>query len=291
MQFANIAGKHKNRNDDLDDIFTDKVRKNVSEHDLDKKERDRAIRDHQEMERTLDACDKCFDSPKLEKQLIVSLGKNVYLSLPWHEGLTTGHCLIAPLAHVACSTQLDDDVWQEMRQFMTALNRMFNSRKQDVIFFETARYLNRRPHMQIHCVPSAEFEMAPFYFKKAIQESEAEWSTNKQLISLKDRDVRRAVPKELPYFWVNFGMDSGFAHVIEDQSQFPNNFAQVIYKYASILERILISGTLFVMLQETIGGLLNLDARLWRRPRKIFNPIPKVKQFADWWALFDFTRD
>lgn len=164
----------------------------------------------------------------MEKQLIVSLGKNVYLSLPWHEGLTNGHCLITPLAHVPCSTQLDDDVWQEVREFMTAINRMFSSRKQDVIFFETARYLNRRPHMQIHCIPSSEFEMAPFYFKKAIQESEAEWATNKQLISLKDRDVRRAIPKGLPYFWVNFGMDSGFAHVIEDQSQFPNNFAQVL---------------------------------------------------------------
>lgn len=228
MQFANIAGKHKNRNDDLDDLFTDKVRQNVSEHDLDKKERDRAIREHQQMERTLNECDKCFDSPKLDKQLLVSLGKNVYLSLPYHEGLTNGHCLITPLAHTTCSTQLDDDVWLEVREFMTAINRMFNSRKEDVIFFETARYLNRRPHMQIHCVPSSEFEMAPFYFKKAIQESEAEWSTNKQLISLKDRDVRRAVPKGLPYFWVNFGMESGFAHVIEDQSQFPNNFAQVL---------------------------------------------------------------
>lgn len=227
MQFANIAGKHKNPNDDLEDIFADKVRKNISEQDVDKKERDRAIREHQEMERTLDTCDKCFDSAKLEKQLIVSLGKNAYLSLPWHEGLTTGHCLIAPLAHVSCSTQLEDDVWQEIRELMTALNRMFTSRKQDVIFFETARYLHRRPHMVIHCVPSSEFEMAPFYFKKAIQESEAEWSTNKQLVTLKDKDVRRSIPKGLPYFWVNFGMDSGFAHVIEDQEQFPNNFAQV----------------------------------------------------------------
>lgn len=195
MQFANIAGKHKNPNDDLEDIFTDKVRKNIGENDIDKKERDRAIREHQEMERTLDACERCFDSPKLEKQLIVSLGKNVYLSLPWHEGLTNNHCLITPLAHVTCSTQLDDDVWQEVKEYMTALNRMFNSRKQDVIFFETARYLHRRPHLVIHCVPSSDFEMAPFYFKKAIQESEAEWATNKQLVSLKDRDVRRAIPK------------------------------------------------------------------------------------------------
>lgn len=267
MEFANIAGKHKNPNDDLDELFTDKVRKNVDSQDLDRKERDRAIREHQDMKRTLEQCDKCFDSAKLEKQLIIAMGKNVYLSLPWHEGLQTGHCLIVPISHVSCATQLEDDVWQEMRDFMKALDRMFAARKQDVIFFETARNLHRRPHMVVHCVPSSEFEMAPFYFKKAIQESEAEWATNKQLISLKDRDVRRAIPKGLPYFWTNFGMSSGFAHVIEDQEAFPQNFAQ-----------------------ETIGGMLNLDARLWRRPRKVQNPIPKVKQFADWWKPYDCTK-
>lgn len=229
MQFANIAGKHKNPNDDLDDIFTEKVRKVVDDKDLAKKERDRAIHEHQQLSRMLDACDKCFDSIKLEKQLIVAMGTHVYLSLPWHEGLQTGHCIISPLAHISCATQLDEDVWEEVRDFMKAIDRMFASRKQDVIFFETAGNLHRRPHMVIHCVPSRDFEMAPFYFKKAIQEAEGEWATNKQLISLKERDVRRAIPKGLPYFWVNFGMNSGFAHVIEEQERFPNNFAQVWY--------------------------------------------------------------
>lgn len=143
---------------------------------------------------------------------------------------------------------------------------MFTSRKQDVIFFETVRYLNKRPHMTIHCIPNNNFEMAPFYFKKAIQESEREWSTNKQLIELKDRDLRRAIPRGLPYFWVHFGMNFGFAHVIEEQQNFRNNFAQ-----------------------EIIGGLLELDSRRWRKPRNEENIIQKVKQFADWWKPFDIT--
>lgn len=94
MQFANIAGKHKNPNDDLEDIFADKVRKNIDDKDMDRKERERAIQEHQQMEKTLDECEKCFDSIKLEKQLIVSMGKNVYLSLPWHEGLQSGKLTI-----------------------------------------------------------------------------------------------------------------------------------------------------------------------------------------------------
>lgn len=226
-QFANIAGKSKNPNDDLEDIFADKVRKEMSQSEMDERDKSKAIRQHEELKRTLDSCDKCFESPKMEKQLIVSMGDLVYVSLPWHEGLQIGHCMIVPMQHVACSTQLDEDVWNEVQDYRKAITRMFQSRKQDVIFFETVRYLHRNPHMVIHCVPNKDFELAPFYFKKAIQESEREWSTNKQLISLKEKDIRRSVPKGLPYFWVHFGMDQGLAHVIEEQDRFPSNFAQV----------------------------------------------------------------
>lgn len=267
-QFVNIAGQHKNPNDDLDDIFAEKVRQNITDGQQDERNRSRAIREHQDMQRTLDTCDKCFDSERMERQLIVSMGNRVYLSLPWHEPLQPGHCLIVPQQHVSCATNLDEDVWQEVVDYQKALCRMFRSRQQEVIFFETARYLHKRPHMVIHCVPNANFELAPFYFKKAIQESEREWSTNKQLVTLKEKTVRRAVPKGLPYFWVQFGVDGGgFAHVIEEQDRFPGTFAQ-----------------------ETIGGLLNLEARLWRRPRREPNAIPKVKQFGDWWKPFEVEQ-
>lgn len=63
--------------------------------------------------------------------------------------------------------------------------------------------------------------------QKAIMECEHEWAQNKKLVDLKGRDVRRAVPKGLPYFFVDFAMDAGFAHVIEDEQEFPNHFAQV----------------------------------------------------------------
>ena len=63
--------------------------------------------------------------------------------------------------------------------------------------------------------------------QKAIEESETEWSQNKKVISLAGRDVRRAIPKGFPYFFVDFGDQTGYAHVIEDEHSFPAYFGKV----------------------------------------------------------------
>ncbi|GAB0098962.1 CWF19-like protein 2 homolog [Sergentomyia squamirostris] len=268
-QFARVAGKKRRQGDDLEDIFAEEVRKDLGEDEKSSKDRDRAIREHEQMTKTLDSCEMCFDSPKMAKELIVAMGSKVYLSLPWHEALQTGHCIISPIQHITCSTQLDEEVWQEVKDFQKALIRMFSAQKKDCVFYEIANKLHRRPHLTIHCIPSSGFELAPFYFKKAIQESETEWSTNRQLIDLKKeaKSVRRAIPRGLPYFWVSFSDHAGFAHVIEDQERFPSNFAL-----------------------EILGGLLNLDARRWRKPRREHNIVQKVKQFADSWKKYDITN-
>lgn len=272
-QFTKIvmaSSKAGSSRDNIEDIFASEAYKSMSDNKTSEKERARAINEHQKTTRMLESCEMCIDSEKIEKQLIIALGNKVYLSLPWHEGLQPGHCIISTTAHVSCATNLDEEVWTEVNDFRKALTRMFAARKQDVIFFESVRYLHKNPHMVIHCVPSKDFEMAPFYFKKAIQESEREWSMNKQLIDLRKerKDLRRAIPRGLPYFWVNFGMDDGFAHVIEEQERFPPNFAQ-----------------------EVIGGILELEPRVFRKPRREHNPIPKVKQFAEWWKHYDCTQD
>ncbi|OXA45176.1 hypothetical protein Fcan01_19975 [Folsomia candida] len=106
---------------------------------------------------------------------------------------------------------------------------------------------------------------------KAIQECETEWSQNKKVVDLKHRDIRKAVPKGLPYFSVEFGDDScGFAHVIEDEKYFPVNFAQ-----------------------EFIGGMLELDHQLWRKQKKddLNTQRTKLMNFLKVWAPFDLTRE
>ncbi|KAH8265956.1 hypothetical protein KR026_006602 [Drosophila bipectinata] len=269
LQYADILSKHKNPNDDLEDLFADKVRKQISPGDAEKKELQNAIKEHEKLAASLQNCERCFDSAKLDKQLLVSLGDKIYLSIPWYVGLQNGHCILTTLQHVSCCTQLDEDAWEELNNFRKALTRMFAARRQDVVFYEIANKLHRRPHLTVHCIPipSSQGELAPFYFKKAIEESEQEWCINKQLVSLRQKSLRAAIPKGLPYVWIHFGMDSGFAHVIEDQDRFPANFAQ-----------------------EIIGGMLGLNPNSWRKPRKEQNPVGRVKSLAEMWKNYDCTE-
>lgn len=255
---------------DVDDMFESRAQRGVDSVAAEARDRQRAIRDHEKREKILDSCAYCFDSPAMQKHLIIAIGVKCYLSLPMHQSLAEGHCLIVPRSHVTCATQLDEDVWAEMMVFRKALTRMFEAQESDAIFFETAMNLKRFPHMVLECVPLAVSagETAPIYFKKALLECESEWSMNKKVIDLKGRDVRKGVPKGLPYFSVDFGVQSGFAHIIEDEQRFPTYFAQ-----------------------EVLGGILDVEPQRWRRPRRenFDQQRQKVLDFAAMWKPHDFT--
>nr|XP_045626090.1 CWF19-like protein 2 [Procambarus clarkii] len=273
--FEQAAMKNSERlNDDydMDDMFMSKVALKDTAAKQAERDRLKAIQEHKRSERSMESCQWCFDSKDMPKHLIVALGSKSYVCLPPHESLTPGHCLIVSIHHIPSSVQADEDLWSEIQDFRKSLVKMFNSRDEDCIFFETVKKLKYYPHMALNCVPLPKEmgDMAPIYFKKAIMECEAEWSQNKKLVDLKNRDVRRAVPKGLPYFFVDFAMDPGFAHVIEDEKDFPNNFAQ-----------------------EIVGGMLDLDNKLWRKPRRenFDAQRKKVMEFSRWYKEFDPTQD
>ncbi|KAF7273969.1 hypothetical protein GWI33_013345 [Rhynchophorus ferrugineus] len=268
-EFVKIASNLR-KNDDMDDFFTDSVRRKKSDSKIAEANRSKAINEHHKVTESLENCLKCIQSTNMPKNLIISMGEYTYLSLPEYEPLTDGHCLIAPVRHTPSVTQLDENEWSEILDFRKSLVKMFNSRNEDVVFFEIAMGYHRYPHTTVECVPlpKEEGDMAPIYFKKAIDESETEWAQNKKLVSLKGRDVRRAIPKGLPYFSVSFGMEEGYAHVIEDEQLFPKNFAQ-----------------------EIIGGMLDLHHSKWRKPvRQSFQEQSKrVLHFSKEWKDFDCT--
>ena len=80
-------------------------------------------------------------------------------------------------------------------------------------------------------------------------ESEGEWTDNKKLVDLskvKDGDIRRAIPKGFSYVSVDFGLQKGYAHVIENEHNIKSSFAKVshffyflfnVLKYACIFSK------------------------------------------------------
>lgn len=271
--FVHLAGKaagSQGPDFDMDEVILSRATRKDLDAEAEEHYRQQAIREHQQATAAMNSCCFCFGSARLPKHLIIAIASKVYLALPQYRSLTEGHCLIVPMRHVQASTYLDEDVWEEVQEFRKALTRLFGTLGQDTVFFETSMHFKRCPHFVLQCVPVPRDagDTMPLYFKKAILESETEWSHNKKLVDLSQKNVRKAVPKGLPYFAVDFGMDGGFAHVIEDEKMFPRNFAE-----------------------EIIGGVLDLSPQLWRKPpREKFNEQrQKVLKFAELWKPYDWT--
>ncbi len=233
QMLSRLAGRKVDRTNedyDLDDMFADRAAKKDGSSEKEKmRERERAIAEHREEARALEECRLCL--PNATKHLLIALGRSCYLALPAHTSLAEGHCYIAPITHCAAITAVDEDIYAEMQDFRRALVKMFAAKDQDCVFFESAVHLKRkRQHASLVCVPlDAETgAAAPMFFRKAIQECETEWAHNVKLIELagKKGGVRGAIPKGLPYFSVDFGLQDGYAHVVEDERIFTDNFAQ-----------------------------------------------------------------
>ncbi|XP_064636752.1 CWF19-like protein 2 [Lineus longissimus] len=269
--FARLAGKAMEKTDDdyqVDDVFVNRANKKLSDSKEENRQRSDAIAQHSKMASALGRCDLCLE--KCPKHLIIAIGIKCYLCLPNYLSLTEGHCQIVPIQHVSAGTAADEDVWNEIQVFRKGLTKLFEDKDMDCAFMETVMGLKWQPHMIMECVPMPREtgEMAPIYFKKAIQESGTEWDQNKKLVDIRQKDIRRSVPKGFPYFSVDFGLQGGFAHVIENEKIFPKYFGK-----------------------EIIGGMLDLEPRLWRKPMKenFEDQRTKVLQFSKWWKPFDWT--
>ncbi|KAG8798505.1 hypothetical protein FRC17_007408, partial [Serendipita sp. 399] len=181
-----------------------------------------AINDYAKTQKVLASCVHCFgedDSPP--KAAVIAMGTRCYLACTTNQELVPGHCHIVPIQHHLSTLEGDDDLWDEITNFMKCLIRMFDQEDKGVVFYETIISLRWQKHTYIECVPVpySHFEDMPGYFKESILMSESEWSQHKKLIDFSARPggFRRAMVPNLPYFAVLFDYkgQKGFGHVIE----------------------------------------------------------------------------
>ncbi|KAF9464145.1 CwfJ C-terminus 1-domain-containing protein-like protein [Collybia nuda] len=290
-QFARaIMGDGKFQND-LDYIDDNAEKLGRQKMRTDAMKRQFAIHDYKKTQKAMASCNFCFgddDSPP--KAPIIAMGTRVYLSCTVNEELVKGHCLIVPIQHHLNMLEGDDDVWDEVRNFMKCLMRMFAEEDQGVIFYETVISLKWQKHTCIECVPLPweQYEVIPGYFKESILASEAEWSQHKKLLDFSARPggFRRAMVPNLPYFMVQFDYkgEKGYGHVIEGVDsggaedpmeegekgggEFPSYFAG-----------------------EIVGNILELEVRRWRRPKRIDfrSNKERVAHFKKKFDKFDWT--
>lgn len=220
-------------------------------------------------------CQFCFENPTRPKHLVVAIANFSYLSLPVWRSISPGHCCILTMQHESATRSLDDNVWEEFRNFKKCLIMMFAKQEKDLIFLETVMSLARQKrHCLVECIPLPKevAKQAPLYFKKAIDEAEDEWSQHnaKKLIDTSVKGLRASIPKDFPYFHVEFGLNKGFVHVIDDENQFSSSFGL-----------------------NVVRGMLKLppeDMHQHRRRESVDTQREAVASFARDWDPFDWTK-
>ncbi|GIK03183.1 hypothetical protein Aspvir_007252 [Aspergillus viridinutans] len=240
------------------------------------------ISEFQKMNRILDNCPLCHhedtNTPPIAP--VVSLATRTYLTLPTEPELSEGCATIVPIQHRTNLMECDDDEWEEIRNFMKSLTRMYHDQGRDVIFYENAAQPQRKRHAAMEAVPLPYSlgETSPAFFREAILAADSEWTQHRKLIDtlakakqgLGRNAFRRTLVKEMPYFHVWFELDGGLGHVVEDEHRWPR-------------------GDLFA--REVIGGMLDLGPEVIKRQgRWNRGGDRRVDGFKKRWRKFDWTR-
>ena len=282
QRFAERIAKDAKFDNDLDymDENAGKLAKRVHKSEVNL--RNTAVNDFQKLNKILDNCPLCHheDSGTPPAAPVVSLATRTYLTLPTEPEISDGGVCIVPMQHRTNLLECDDDEWEEIRNFMKSLTRMYHDQGRDVIFYENAAFPERKPHAAMNAVPLPYSlgDTAPAFFKEAMLTSEDEWSQHKKFIDTlkKSKDglgklaFRRTLAKEMPYFHVWFQIDGGIGHIVEDAQRWPR-------------------GDLFA--REIIGGMLDLGPDVIKKQGRWHRGHDgRVDGFKKRWKTFDWTR-
>ncbi|KAJ3981986.1 CwfJ C-terminus 1-domain-containing protein-like protein [Lentinula detonsa] len=315
-----IVGDGKFEND-LDYIDDNAAKLGRQKMRSDAMKRQFAIHDYKRTQKALANCDFCFSETSSghehpPRAPVIALGTRTYLSCTTYEELVPGHCLIVPIQHCLTMLEGDDDVWDEVKNFMKTLMRMFSEQEpqKGVIFYETVTpgSMKGQRHSYIECVPVEwEFwEVLEGYFKESILSSGSEWSTHRKLINFASRPggFRRSMVPNLPYFMVQFDYkgEKGYGHVIESEdggaarNRGKSKVGHGLEDDEDADDVLGMEGTgekgggefPRYFAAEIIGNVLDFEPRKWRRPRKVLGGSKdkdRSKEFRTMYERYDWT--
>lgn len=281
LRMAERIAKDAKFDDDIEylDENADKLAKRVQKSEVNLK--NHAIGEFQKINKILDNCQLCHHEDRNQPPIapILSLATRVYLTLPTEPELSDGGAVIVPIQHRANLLECDDDEWEEIRNFMKCLIRMYHEQGREVVFYENAATPHRHMHaaMQAVPIPYDLGDTAPAFFKEAILTADEEWSQHKKIIDTgaRARDglgklaFRRSIAKEMPYFHAWFTLDGGLGHVVEDSNRWPR-------------------GDLFA--REILGGMLDTEPHIIKKQGRWHKSDTRVDGFKKRWRKFDWTR-
>jgi len=190
----------------------------------------------------LSQCTRCMESKRFgRRDAIMSVAQHTYLCVEgFNQSILPGQVFIAPMEHLPATTDLDEEVYREIRNYQKCLVRFFEAEEppRAVIFAESAVHRVSRdkalmgagPHAVVTAYPVelGLLQEARAYWRKAFDEAECEFTVQHRKVIETDAKggVRRAIPKGFAYVHADFSLGGGYAHVVEDTQEFPRDFAQ-----------------------------------------------------------------
>ncbi|KAM3530315.1 hypothetical protein MY4038_004997 [Beauveria bassiana] len=282
MRLAERIAKDGKFDDDLEymDENAEKLAKRVHKSEMNLK--NMAVHEFQKLNRILETCPLCHRDDTQTPPLapVLALGTRVFLTLATEPEVSPGGAVIVPTTHRRNLLECDDDEWEELRNFMKSLTRMYHAQGREVLFYENAAAPGRHRHAAMSAVPIpyAEGATAPAYFREAFLSADEEWAQHKKIIDtgaaatrqgLGRMAFRKSIAKEMPYFHVWFTLDGGLGHIVEDAGRWPR-------------------GDVFA--REVIGGIVGAEPHVVRKQGRWQRADPRVEGFKKEWRRYDWTR-
>lgn len=259
----------------MEALLTDK---NVDGKKLEERERTRQLARFDQQQQIISKCWWWLEaSGSFQKHRLLALGDHVSLVwTPANLAVAEGqHFYLVPVKTAPSLTSCDEEVWSELYRFQSSLAAMFQPNT--VIFTETVLPRSNsfwQTRMEVMVIPKSVGQDAPLFFKTALAEEAEEWGTHNQLLYTAGKGLRRTIPANFSYFYVQYGdvfnsNAAGMVQIIEGHT-FPRDFAI-----------------------NTVLGMMRQDPLRFRHKVKDNERHEKeeIQKFLSKWRDFDWTQE